>query len=82
MVDNSRLLNALKSLTVDTSSLSVDDIDADTVDFYESRIRLCLSDDCPDAANAYLTKLQKDKSINATTKLEILNVFRKAQEEL
>lgn len=77
VVDHSGILASLNSLHVDTRHLADEEVDATVIGFYESRLVMCIQDNCLEAANAYLRKLHEDQTINASTKLEVLRLYNK-----
>lgn len=70
--DIDSLLNSFASIDVSGISYSEDEVDVEAVKFYLSRFQLCDSDGCGKATLAYMDMMQKDMSLNTSTRLAIL----------
>lgn len=66
------LAKVIDTLTIDPSSLNLDEVDNETVDWYLSRLENCMNDGVFKAANAYLEHLSHDKTVNDSTRALIL----------
>ena len=77
MVDNGKIIEALSNLHIDTTNLSDEVVNKEVVRFYLNRLFMCVEDGCLGAASAYLEMMQRDSTINASTKLEILHDYQK-----